>query len=483
MNNKRQLLTMILLSIILIVSCQKNQQEIEVVKEQKVVQESEKRPNVLLIVSDDQGWGDVGFNGGTDIPTLNLDQLAQEGISFEAGYASHPYCSPSRAGLLTGRYQQRFGHENNTPYDHGDPDAGLPLDEVMLSEILQKNGYQTCAIGKWHLGDDKKFWPNQRGFDDWFGFPGGGLDYWGDTKNNGPLQGVLRDGVPVPQDQLSYLTDDFSNAAVEYIDSYTKKNKPFFMYLAYNAPHAPIQATKEYLQEMEHMEYGDRAAYGAMVVGMDKGIGKVIQKLKETGVYDNTLIVFYSDNGAHTHKASSAPFRGHKGMLFEGGIRVPFLMSWPNKFKGGIRYKEPIIALDIYPTVLKAANIDPPKSKPLDGVNLSPFLREDKNEAPHDVLFWRYSGGAGYAVRKGDYKMLYSGYKQDFLLFDLNKDPYEHHNLAQKIPDRLTELKKLYEDWTQGTIKPKWEDPHAENVLKEEKKRQWFIDQASKGEK
>ncbi|WP_271784633.1 sulfatase [Aquimarina algiphila] len=449
------------------------------------VEKKRERPNILIILSDDQGWGDVGFNGGTDIPTPNLDQLAKEGISFEAGYASHPYCSPSRAGLLSGRYQQRFGHENNTPYDHADPDAGLPLNELILSEILQQNGYQTCAIGKWHLGDDKKFWPNQRGFDDWFGFYGGGLNYWGNTGEDieQKMKGILKDGVPVPQNELTYLTDDFTNEAISYIDKYSKNTAPFFMYLAYNAPHAPIQATDNYLKAMEHMEYGDRAAYGAMVVGMDTGIGKVIEKLKETGEYENTLIFFYSDNGGHIHSASSAPFRGHKGMLFEGGIRVPFLVSWPKHFYGGKRYQKPISALDIYPTVLSASRVKHPKPESLDGVDLTPYLKNQKNENPHDILYWRYSNGAGFAMRKGNFKMVYSGYKQKFHLFDLVNDPYEHHNLVSVMPEKLEELKKEYISWTKGTIAPKWSDPHAENVLKEEKKRQWYIDKAKDGEK
>ncbi len=440
-------------------------------------------PNILIILSDDQGWGDVGFNGCTDIPTPHLDQLAKEGISFQAGYASHPYCSPSRAGLLAGRYQQRFGHENNTPYTQKDPDAGLPLNELLISELLKEKGYQTCAVGKWHLGDDEKFWPNNRGFDDWFGFFGGGMSYWGDTGKKGKIHGVLKNGQPVPQKDLSYLTDDFSQAAVDYIEAYAKQENPFFMYLAYNAPHAPIQSTNEYLKSMEHVEEGDRAAYGAMVVGMDAGIGKVIAKLKETGQYENTLIFFYSDNGGHIHAARSEPFRGHKGMLFEGGIRVPFLVSWPNRIQKNERYQHPISALDIYPTILSAANIEYPVQGKLDGVNLLPFINGENKTAPHDLLFWRYSDGAGYAVRKGKYKLIRSAYKEKTLLFDLEKDPFEHHDLAEKFSEKLEELKMDYLQWTKGTIPSKWQDPHIENVKKEEAKRQKQINQASNGER
>ena len=439
-------------------------------------------PNVLVIVSDDQGWGDVGFNGGTDIPTPHLDVLAEKGITFQQGYVSHPYCSPSRAGLLSGRYQHRFGHENNTPYTQLDPEAGLPLGELLLSELLQKQGYQTCAIGKWHLGDAEKFWPINRGFDDWFGFFGGGMSYWGDSKK-GAMHGVLRDGLPVPREEISYLTDDFSNAAVEYIDQYTKSEAPFFMYLAYNAPHGPIHATKQYLELMDHVEFGGRAAYGAMVAGMDAGIGKVIAKLKETGEYENTIIFFCSDNGGHTLGARSDPFRGHKGMLFEGGIRVPFLVSWPAGIQGGSRYEHPVSTLDIFPTVLAATGTTHPQQEKLDGVNLLPYLKGATTQKPHELLFWRYSDGAGYAVRNGPYKLVKSAFKNAFFLFDMDKDPYEQNNLVEKLPTQVMLLKEAFSNWSKGTIPSQWSDPHLENVVKEEARRQSFLDKASAGEK
>ncbi len=442
------------------------------------------RPNVLIIISDDQGWGDVGFNGCTDIPTPNLDKLAREGVSFAAGYASHPYCSPSRAGLLSGRYQQRFGHENNTPYGQDDPEAGFPVDELMISELLQQNGYQTCAIGKWHLGDDKKFWPNQQGFDDWFGFYGGGFNYWGQLNGKTPEQGILRDGKPVKPTEITYLTDDFTREAVNYIDGYSKEDKPFFMYLAYNAPHAPIQATKEYLDRMEHAEFGDRAAYGAMVTGMDAGIGKVVEKLKETGEYENTVIFFYSDNGGHGMGSRSLPYRGNKGKLFEGGIRVPFLASWPAGIKGGTRYENTISALDIYPTILAATEIKYPVKDKLDGVNMLPFINGEKNSKPHDILFWRYSDGAGYAVQKGDYKLVNSAFKNNRrYLFNLAADPYEMNDLAREMPAKLEELEADYQEWTKGTIPAKWHDPHIENIDKAIEKREVFIRKACAGEK
>ena len=437
--------------------------------------------NVIVIVSDDQGWGDVGFNGQTDIPTPNLDALAADGVVFSQGYAAHPYCSPSRAGLLSGRYQQRFGHENNIPYKSAGEQDGLPLTERLLSEVLHEHHYRTAAIGKWHLGDARHFWPNQRGFDDWFGFYGGGLSYWGDTEDKPDDAGVRRNGAAVPIDQLSYLTDDFSTETVNLIHQYANDKQRFFLYLAYNAPHSPMHATKKYLDRVSHIEEGERATYAAMVVGMDEGIGRVVKALKETGLYDNTLIFFLSDNGGTTTRASNRPFRGHKGMLFEGGIRVPFLLSWPQGLKGGRRYDDMVSALDIFPTVLAATQTAKPDKK-LDGVNLLPYLRGQKTGGAHQTLFWRYSDGAGWAVRHENYKLIYSAYKQRHLLFDLGKDPFERTDLIDSLPDVASKLSKLYQHWSRGTVPALWQDPHIANVHKEEALRQNALDKASAGE-
>lgn len=442
-----------------------------------------KKTNVLIILSDDQGWGDVGFNGCTDIPTPNLDKLAADGIIFSQGYASHSYCSPSRAGLLSGRNQQRFGHENNLPYTDAKADDGFPLTQLMMSELLVENDFHTCAIGKWHLGDSIAYWPNNRGFDDWYGFWGGGMSYWGDPKKNNPMAGVLRDGKVVPRKEITYLTDNFSEEAVNYIDEYTKDDKPFFMYLAYNAPHSPVHATREYTAKVTHIEDGKRAAYAAMIVGMDEGIGKVIQKLKDCGEYDNTLIFFYSDNGGADQGAVNEPYRGHKGMLFEGGIRVPFTLTWKDQLKGGKIYDKAVSALDIFPTILEATNVKHPQPKSLDGVSLLPFVKGKNKKNPHETLCWRYSDGAGYAVLHGDYKLVKSGYKQQTFLFNLAEDPYEHTDLAEAMPDKLNELQDLYNAWNKNTVPSLWQDPHAANVLKEETKRQKFIDNATRGER
>ncbi len=438
------------------------------------------KPNVILIYSDDQGWGDAGFNGATDVLTPNLDSLAQDGIVFDQGYVSHPYCSPSRAGLITGRYQQRFGHENNPAYKV-DENVGLPLEETTIADEFQRIGYQTAAIGKWHLGDHEKYLPNNRGFDYWFGFSAGGMSYWGKpVKPNLPTSGVVENGKPVPLSEITYLTDDFTNASIRFVEK--NADKPFFIYLAYNAPHMPGHAPKKYLKMSDHIEDGKRAVYASMVSGIDHGIGRLVDTLKQQGIYQNTLIVFASDNGGHTHGASSYPYRGHKGMLFEGGIRVPFLMSWPAKLKGGKRYNHPISSLDIMPTTLAAAGLNNIRSKPLDGKNLLPYLTGENPHKPHETLYWRYSDGAGYAVRHGDYKLVMSDYKKRSFLFDMVNDPLERVDLSTDKPQLKQTMTALYNKWDKQLIEPLWQDPHLANVKKEEDRRKKAIQFAHKGE-
>lgn len=449
-----------------------------------IVASADDRPNVIVILSDDQGYGDVGFNGPCDIPTPNLDALAAAGVAFDAGYATHPYCSPSRAGLMTGRYQQRFGHECNPGDGESEPNSGLPLDQTLLSDVFQKAGYRTAMIGKWHLGDAQPFWPINRGFDEWYGFSPGGMSYWGEPRDDKPIFGVLRNGEIVPRSEISHLTDDFSTEAVEFIDR--NKANPFFMYLAYNAPHSPDHSTAEHFSHVEHIEDGGRAAYGALVAGMDVGIGRVLDKLKELGLFDNTLIFFYSDNGGRIQNASNLPLRGHKGMLFEGGIRIPFCVSWPVKIPAGERYSSPVSALDIFPTSLAAANIDVPSDVSLDGVNLLPYLSGQESGRPHETLFWRYAMGDnqfGYAVRDGDWKLVDSRYKERVLLFDLKNDPGEWHDLAATESETVQRLTTMIQEWDQANLRPLWLDRHGPNVRKEEAARQKIVDAASRGEK
>ncbi len=438
-----------------------------------------RRPNIVVILADDLGWGDVGFNGCREIPTPNLDELARSGVRFTSGYASHPYCSPSRAGLLTGRYQQRFGHECNPGVNATD---GLPLSETFLPAVLKQHGYRTAAIGKWHLGDDPKYWPTERGFDHWYGFSGGAMSYWGDAK--APLRGVLRNGNPVPRSELTHLTDDFSREAVDFIDH--RPDKPFFLYLAYNAPHAPDNATREHLKKTEHIEYGGRAVYGAMVAAMDEGIGKLLRKLESLKLREHTLIFFYSDNGGRAEHAVNFPFRGHKGMLFEGGIRVPFCVSWPARIPDGQTCDHPVTGLDVFPTALAAAGIARPDKLLLDGINLLPHLTDPNCELPPRSLVWRYATGQdefGYAVRDGRWKLVHSVYKGRKLLFDLSADPYEQHDLAVANPEAVGRLVEVYNRWAKDMMPPRWLDPHGVNVRKEEATRQQALENASRGER
>jgi len=439
------------------------------------IQATPEKPNVIVILTDDQGWADVGFNGATDIPTPQLDRLAKEGVIFTNGYVSHPYCSPSRAGLLTGRYQARFGHDCNMPYNTvNDESIGTPLSEIMLSEALKEQGYRTSAIGKWHVGDHPALHPPAQGFDHWFGFPGGGMNYWGTP--NGPLRTIVRNNVPVPPTELTYLTDDFTDEAIDVITA--KDEKPFFIYLAYNAPHAPDHATAQYLEQTKHIEYSGRSIYAAMVNAVDAGIGRIDSTLIANGIKENTMVIFLSDNGGRGKWADNRPGRGFKGMLFEGGIKVPFFLNWPAAISGNQRYEHMVTSLDIYPTVVEAAGADTSAGSAgsagvrqrLDGKDLMPFL-SGKNEAPpHHQLFWRSVGGYEYAVRKGDYKLYKNASKEKTLLFNLKDDPGERQDIAATEPEIMAQLETAYLAWDANNLEPGWQDPHIENCIRDQKK-------------
>lgn len=428
---------------------------------------AQKQPNIIVILTDDQGWADVGFNGATDIPTPNLDRIASEGVIFSNGYVSHPYCSPSRAGLLTGRYQARFGHDCNMPYE-GENDAtiGTPLSEKLISEALKEQGYRTSAIGKWHIGDHPNLHPPAQGFDHWFGFPGGAMNYWGTATSK--IQAIYRNTKPVAEEELTYLTDDFTNEAINFINK--KDKNPFFIYLAYNAPHAPDHATKKYLEQTKHIEYAGRSVYAAMVNAVDANIGKIDSTLVANDIKDNTILVFLSDNGGRIQHADNRPYRGHKGMLFEGGIKVPFFISWPSKIKEHSKYTKPISSLDLFPTLLNAAGGNAAIEKQLDGVDLIPYLLNKNKGTPHKTLFWRSSGNFEYAVRKGKYKLYKSAYKSKTLLFNIEEDNLERYDIAAQHPEICIDLEKSYANWDAKNKAPGWLDPHAENVIKEEKR-------------
>ena len=419
------------------------------------------RPNIVLIVVDDLGYADLGCTGCVDFDTPHLDHLAASGVNFTCGYVTHPYCSPSRAGILTGRYQQRFGHENNPPHAPDNDAIGLSTEETLLPKLLSNAGYSTAAVGKWHLGDADPFLPTSRGFDDFFGFSSGHLSYYGTSKPNGET--MMRGNIAF-QGKSSYLTDDFTEEAIEFIKR--ERNQPFFLFLSYNAVHSPDQAPRKYLDRAKHIEDPFRAVYAAMTIGLDDGIGRVVETLEELGVRKNTLVIFINDNGGRIG-SDNRPYRGHKGQLYEGGIRVPFFASWPERLPKGILYDTPVSALDILPTIAAAAEANTASCKPLDGIDLLPYLSGEQTKLPSRSLFWRVSGGDGFAVRDGNWKLIQPAHGGSQLLFDLSTDHREEFNLHADEPEVVSRLMAQYLSWNNELIAPLWTDPHPENVAKE----------------
>lgn len=412
-----------------------------------------RKPNVVVIVSDDQGYADVGYQGCKDIPTPHIDSMAKNGVRFTNGYVSCPVCSPTRAGLITGRYQQRFGHEFNTGPPPGSlrEFVGLPLTETTLADLMKKAGYVTGAVGKWHLGMQPKYHPFKRGFDGFFGFQHGGHSY---LKLAPDKYNPIQKGTE-PVHEKEYLTDAFSREAVAFIERH--RDEPFFLYLAYNAVHTPLQATEKYLSRFANIENKKRQTYAAMLSAMDDGIGAILKTLREHGLEQDTLVFFFSDNGGPTANTSrNDPLRGTKGTMYEGGIRVPFLMQWPRRVSGGKTYEKPVIALDVLPTAIAAAGGQLPADRPIDGVDLLPYVTGEKKAAPHDTLFWR--SGDRYAVRSGNWKLVKprAGGTE---LYDLSNDIGESKNLAEEKPAVVAQLNKALAEWEKDMVPPKWGPP------------------------
>lgn len=418
-----------------------------------------RRPNIIVILADDLGYADVGFNGCKDIPTPHLDALARRGVRCASGYVSHPFCSPTRAGLMTGRYQQRFGHENNPAWLPEDTKAGLPLSQVTLPQALKDAGYATGAIGKWHLGAAPCFHPNQRGFAEYFGFLGGGHVYLPGAKGGAEyLIPLLRNHEPL--ELKDYMTDVLSREAAAFVARH--KAEPFFLYVAYNAVHTPLQAPERYLSRCAGIRDERRRTYAAMTRAMDDGVGQVMQALRDNGLERDTMVWFFSDNGGPRESVAptrNEPLRGHKGEVFEGGIRVPFVVAWPARLPEGRVYDEPVIALDVFPTVAALAGAKIPASHKLDGVNILPHLAGEVKGAPHAVLHWRTGGGATWAIREGRYKLLQAAKDAAPQLYDLQQDIGETQDLAAKRPDLVSKLKPAHEVWNARLIPPIFESP------------------------
>lgn len=421
------------------------------------------KPNVIAIVADDLGYAELGFQGCTDVPTPHLDALAKSGVRCTSGYVSHPFCSPTRAGFLTGRYQQRFGHENNPKWDPEDRNLGLPLDQVTLADALKQAGYATGAVGKWHLGAHPAFHPNKRGFDHYFGLLGGGHQYFDHNQfQTNPTRAKQEYFIPLvrndkPVEETEYLTDALGREAAAFIDG--SKGKPFFLYLAFNAPHTPLQAPQKYLDRVKGIEDEKRRTYGAMVCGMDDAVGRVMAKLREHKLDENTLVFFFSDNGGPiaVSNCKNTPLRAAKGAVYEGGVRVPFVVSWPAKLKPAT-FDAAVSSLDVFPTALAAAGATPNGVTP-DGVDLLPHLRgEAKTSLNERPLFWRTGGGVNYAVRKGPHKLVRLGDKPAEL-YDLAADIAEKKDLAGDRPEVVAALRKELDAWDATLVAPKWSNP------------------------
>ena len=412
------------------------------------------RPNVIIILADDLGYGDVSFNGCPDYVTPNIDSLGANGVWCSSGYVTHPFCSPSRAGLITGRYQQRFGHENNPQDDTTNPKLGLPMQELLLPQILKPAGYVCGIVGKWHLGEAPNLRPTQRGFDEFFGFLSCCSKYFNAS--------VLRNGTPLVEPD--YLTDAFTREAVSFINRHA--TEPFFLFLTYNAPHTPYNVPPQsYMDRVANITDPDRRVYAAMITALDDGVGQVLQTLQTQNLLDKTLIFFLSDNGAQNETFSrNFPLRGYKGSVWEGGIRVPFAVQWTGRLPAGVAYDQPVSALDIVPTVAAAAGISLPADRIYDGINVIPYLAREQIASPR-TLFWRWFGlgptgppgsqATACAVRNGSLKLVQQGVPNP-QLYDLSIDISEGQNLAQSRPGDLASLKQLYAQWDAQMIEPLW---------------------------
>jgi len=407
------------------------------------------KPNIVIILTDDQGNADAGFQRNpSTVSTPSIDKLASDGVVFTNGYASGYVCAPTRAGLLTGRYQQRFGF-----YTASDSRQGMPLDEITLAQILKKEGYATGAFGKWHLGLTEQYHPCNRGFDEFYGFLGHGAhDYFdlGMIENPDDFHQAIYHNLTKIGD-TGYLTDNLGREACSFIENHANKENPFFLYLPFNAVHSPLQAPEEDIKQFNTGDR-DRDIQLAMIHRMDIAIGNVIETLKKEGVYENTLLFFLTDNGgARVSKANNLPLRDFKHSVYEGGLRVPFIVSWPDKFKPSVCY-EPVISLDIMPTICAALDIKLPSDRIYDGKNIFPAIEGELKAPIHNELY--FDGNDGYwAVREGTWKLVFSK-KGDLELYNMEEDWVEQNNLALQHPEKVEALKKKYEVWRSGMGKP-----------------------------
>ncbi len=419
------------------------------------------KPNIVFILSDDAGYADFGFQGSKEFKTPELDKFAKNSVRFTQAYVSAAVCGPSRAGLLTGKYQQKFGfEENNVPGLMsksgltGD-DMGLPLDQKTVADYLKEQGYKTALFGKWHQGNADRFHPTKRGFDEFYGFRGGARSYmpYGTENQLTRNEDRLERGFGEYEEYEGYLTDGLADEAISFMER-NQKN-PFFIYLAFNAVHTPMEAKEEDLAKVQGLT-GKRKTLAAMAIAMDKACGKVLNRIKELGLDKNTLIVFTNDNGgpSDANESSNNPLSGTKANHLEGGIRVPFLMSWPGKLKPNTVYDNPISTLDLLPTFITAAGGNVSNIKGLDGVDLIPFLTENTTEKPHETLYWKKE--ARGAVRHNDWKLVRFP-DRPAELYNIKEDISEVNDLAAEHPEKVRELYKMLFNWELTLERPLWQ--------------------------
>lgn len=435
------------------------------------------RPNVIVIVADDLGYADVSSYGVDRIPTPNIDRIADEGVLFTDAYVTAPVCGPSRAALQTGRHQDRFGFEfNNGPAGRdARENLGLPASEITIADALQHQGYHTGIIGKWHLGSNDDFYPTNRGYKEFVGLLSGATAYIdrdvpgvrriaipGERSYDGMVRKPLNkiyEGADrtIVNNEKEYLTDYLGERAAEFVARNAKSKEPYFLYLAPTAPHDPLEVTQEYYDRFPNIQSELNRIYAAMVSSLDDMVGEVLDAVEASGEKENTLIVFLSDNGCAAYypgMCACEPLRGGKLTHYEGGVRVPFLMSWPGVLEGGEIYRDAISSMDIFPTVLAAAGVKLTGDRVYDGVDLMPYLAGQTNGSPHDFLAWRRSPMA--SIRLGDWKLWKSTDGEFTLLFNLKEDLNETNNLASTHPKELKMLEDAYEKWAADMVDPLW---------------------------
>lgn len=416
------------------------------------------KPNIVLLFADDAGYGDFGFHDSHHFRTPHLDQLANDGVRLTSFYVSGATCGPSRAGMLTGRYQQRFGYEEiNVPGIMSDSsklngdEMGLPTHLPTMADHLKQLGYRTGVFGKWHQGIADRYHPLKRGFDEFYGFRGGARSYFPYPNPQAvPRENWMERGFGEYQEHEGYLTDVLAEEACEFIERH--QDSPFFAFVSFTAVHAPMEADPKDEGTFPELE-GDRRTAAQMTLSMDRACGRIVEKLSELGLSQNTLIVFTNDNGGPMDKngSSNYPFSGVKGTQLEGGIRVPGVIAWPGQLPAGAVYKQPLSTLDLLPTFVSAAGGDAQSIEDIDGVDMLPYLRGETEQRPHETLYWKMECRG--AIRDGDWKLLRFP-DRPAELYNLADDPGEQNDLAVEKREITKQLFGKLFAWEQTLARP-----------------------------